>query len=166
MVRMPNSRRGPIAWRMAGVQLYRKQETDTYVIDAFADLFGAEIQINSQLRQDIRASTFAAGGAISVFGYRNTGRGRHERYRSTDVESARLVASGSACIEKITVNVSRDRAGRRAHGTRAARNLLNGLAFHTQGHQIRADLRLAGVAAHDLPHDRFPPRRYAIAHSG
>jgi len=46
-----------------------------------------------------------------------------------------------------------DRIG--AHGTDGASDLGDGLAFHAQGNEIRADLRRRGLTCHDDVHRLF-----------
>jgi hypothetical protein len=85
----------------------------------------------------------------------------HLRSRSSDhktggsghVEQICAVTAGPYQIHKVCAG-HLHRGSQLAHHRRSTGDLIDGLALHTQGHQQTANLRIGGIAGHDLAHHR------------
>ena len=105
--------------------------------------------------EDVGAARQAGGRAVAVLGQRAAGAGGDQRRGGRDVEG-RAPAAGARGVDEV-VALARHRRGERAHRARQAGELVDRLPLRAQPDQERGDLRLGGLAGHDLGQHRRPP---------
>src|SRR6185436_13095022 len=101
--------------------------------------------------QHVRRPAQPGGGAVAVLGER-AARARGDQRRGRRHVERRLAAPGPGGVDQVAA-VGRHGGRERAHGPGQAGELVDRLPLRPQRDEEPGDLRLGGVAAHDLAED-------------
>ena len=129
-----------------------KHETDADFRHAGRHLRGLEVERNARGFQYVGAAGTRGDRAVAVFGHAPAGGGDHEAGGGGYIEQIGAIATGADDVHHVFA-VDRHRARQTAHHHHGAGDLVQRLPLHAQTHQEGPDLRVSGLAGHDLAHD-------------
>jgi hypothetical protein len=137
----------------------RKHKRYPHVVDAKRDLLRIEVDFDPKLSQNVGASAFGAGGAITVLRYWLSRSGNDKRRRRRDIECAASITARPAGVYNASRNAQR--LSFRPHYLGESRDLVDGLSLQSQSYDESPELSGSSVAVHDLGHDlcRFLRRK-------
>src|SRR6266704_2053815 len=81
----------------------RKHETDSDLVQTLLGHFRGSRNIHAQRGKDIGTATAAAGGAIAVFRYRQSGSSNDESRSRGNIKSLGATRSGPGSVDEATV---------------------------------------------------------------
>ncbi len=140
----------------AGGELHRRveggseHEGEARALEAGGRRLRRQLDLAAERLEDVGGAAGARNRAVAVLGDARARAGGDERRGGADVERSARVAAGAARIEQRAGD--RDAQRLLTHGARHADDLVDGLAFHAQRDDERAELRGCGLARHDLIH--------------
>ena len=142
-----------VAWWWAGANMKPKPASSMQP----ATTVGTEVDAGAERLEQVGGAGGAGGGAVAVLGHRAAGAGGDQGGGGGDVEGRRP-AAGAGGVEQVGA-LRRHVRGERAHRARQPGELVHGLALGAQRDQETGDLRLGGLAVHDLaPAPQRPDR--------
>ncbi len=128
-----------------------EHEAHAHLLDAARHLLGIQVEVDAGHREEVGAARRRRHPAVAVLGDVAAGGGHHEARGGGDVEQVGAVAAGADDVDHV-VGAEVDRLHQLAHHLGGGADLLGGLALHRHAHQEGGDLRVAGLAGHDLAH--------------
>ncbi len=135
----------------AGMVGGREDEAEAELVDRPGDAVRLQLEVEAERLEHVGGTGGRRDGAVAVLCDARAGGGRHERRRRGDVERPCAIATCSSRVHEVGAR-RRDGYDVRAHGLRAAGDLIRRLALGAQRDEEAGRLGLRRFAGHDLVH--------------